>query len=226
MIRYLLKSPFFQMIHHEIALSFRSLSEILHPIWFYIITVTLFPLAISAEPIVLRQFAPGIIWIALLLAILLSLDRMFMQDHEEGTLEQLLLSAYPLAWLIFAKLIVHWVITGLPLLIFTPLLTTFLHLPANETKILIYSLLLGSPSLIIIGSIGAAITVGLRNRGILLTILILPLLIPILIFGVGSITHGEGTYAVGELSVLLAILILALSLGPYAIATALRISTQ
>ena len=171
----------------EFLLSYRQMSEVSYSLLFFMLICSLFPLAITPEPKVLIQIAPGILWVAALLATLLNLPRLFRADYLDGTLEQLLLSHHPLSLLILAKVMAHWLVTGLPLVLIAPILALLLHLPGLAFGPLVVSLLLGTPVLSLVGALGAALTVNVYNAGLLLALLIFPLYIPILIFGAGTI---------------------------------------
>ncbi|NLC21691.1 MAG: heme exporter protein CcmB [Halomonadaceae bacterium] len=212
-------------LKRDLVLLLRRRSEVLNPLVFFAIVITLFPIGISPDPALLAAIAPGLLWVAALLAALLSLDSLFRSDYDDGSLEQLLLTPQPLALLVLAKVAVHWLLTGLPLALMAPLLGVMLALPAGSYAVLAVSLALGSASLSLIGAIGAALTVGLSRGGVLLSLLVLPLFIPVLIFGAGAVQaaiFGDG--ALAHLAILGALLALALSLAPLAIAASLRIS--
>jgi len=221
------KNIFFAMIKRETLIAFRQTADLLNPLLFFIIVVSLFPLGISPELSLIHTIAPGIIWIAALLATLLALDKLFRSDYEDGSLEQLLLQPVSLPYLMLAKVMAHWLLTALPLILITPLLAALLHMTPDETVTIVLSLLLGTPSLILIGAIAVALTVNLRGNGFLLALLVLPLYIPILIFGAGSVVMvGDGLSANGLFAILGAILALTLTLAPLAIAAALRIGAN
>ncbi len=213
-----------QLIKLELLLARRQLAEVSNPLLFNIIVVSLFPLAITPDSHTLHTIAPGIIWVAALLAALLSFDRLFRSDYEDGSLEQLILQPYPLAAMLSAKIISHWLISGLPLIIIAPLLAMMLQMTLPETQILLISLLLGTPVLSFLGAIIAALTVTLRASGVLLTLLLLPLTIPVLIFGAGSVVMVSGHLPVQGLLLLLgAMLVLTITIAPIICAAALRI---
>ena len=215
------------ILKRDLLLAYRHRTQIIQPLLFFIMVVSLFPLAINPDPKLLKTIGPGIIWVAALLATLLSLEHLFRSDYEDGSLELLLLSPYSLTGLITAKIAAHWLITGLPLVIISPLLGILLHLPGPAIFILMISLLLGTPVLSLIGAIGAALTTGLRQGGILLAMVVLPLYIPILIFGTGATLDAMlGVRIAGELAILGAVIILAMTLGPLATASALRIAVN
>jgi heme exporter protein B len=216
---------FWAVLRRDLLLAFRHRAELANPPLFFVLIVSLYPLGISPHPEILRTIAPGAVWIAALLAALLSLENLFRTDFHDGTLEQLLLSPYPLALLLIAKVLAHWLVSGLPLLLMAPLLGLLLDLPAASLWALIATLALGTPLLSLIGAIGTALTVGLRRGGILLTLLVLPLYIPILIFATAAVTAAAaGAPISGQLYFLAALLVLALTLVPFALAAAVRIS--
>ncbi len=194
---------------------------------FFVIVVSLFPLGTGADPALLRTMAPGVIWVAALLASMLSLARLFADDHADGTLEQLLLAGTPLPLLVGAKMAAHWLSSGLLLALVSPLLALQFDLPARATAVLAASLLLGTPLLSLIGGIGAALTVGVRGAGVLLSLLVLPLVVPVLIFGAGAVGAVEAGLGSGaHFSLLGAMLALALVLAPWAAAAALRMAME
>ncbi|QFU00490.1 Heme exporter protein B [Halomonas sp. THAF5a] len=212
-------------LKRDLLLLLRRRSEVLNPLVFFALVITLFPIGISPDPELLATIAPGLLWVAALLAALLSLDSLFRSDYDDGSLEQLLLSPQPLPALALAKVAVHWLLTGLPLALMAPVLGIMLALPAGSYAVLALSLALGSASLSLIGAIGAALTVGLSRGGVLLSLLVLPLYIPVLIFGAGAVQaaiFGAGVAA--HLAILGALLAVALILAPWAIAASLRIS--
>ncbi len=209
----------------EFQLSFRRKSDLVNPLIFFLMVATLFPLGVSPEPGFLAQLAPGVVWVAALLATLLSMDVLFRSDYEDGSLEQLLLSPQPLFIVVLAKVIAHWMMTGLALTLMAPLLGVMLFLPADGMPGLMLSLLLGTPTLSLVGAIGAALTVGLKKGGVLISLLVLPLYIPVLIFGSSAVQAAvTGLPLGGYLALLGALLALALGLAPLAISAALRIS--
>lgn len=215
------------VVRRDLLVSLRRAQDVLTPVIFFAIVVSLFPLGVGPEPGVLATLAPGVLWVAALLATMLSLPRMFANDYADGTLEQLLLTPHPLAVLVLGKVLAHWLLTGLPLVLLSPLLALQLQLPAEAFTALILSLLLGTPILSLLGATGAALTLGLRGGGVLISLLVLPLYTPILIFGAGSVaaaTTGLDTEA--YFSLLGAFLVLALSFTPWATAAALRVSLE
>jgi heme exporter protein B len=192
---------------------------------FFAIVVSLFPLGVGADPALLRTMAPGVVWVAALLASMLSLARLFADDHQDGTLEQLLLSSTPLPLLVLSKMAAHWLTSGLLLALASPLLALQFDLSGGAIAVLAGSLLIGTPALSLIGGIGAALVVGVRGAGVLLSLLVLPLVMPVLIFGAGAVGASEAGLGSGaHLSLLGAMLALALVLAPLAAAAALRIS--
>ncbi len=220
-----LGSAFVAMFRRDLVLAYRHRSQIANPLLFFIIVVSLFPLGISPEQALLRRIAPGVIWVAALLAAMLSLETIFRSDYEDGTLELMLLSPYPTSLLVLAKVLAHWLVSGLPLLLLAPLLGVLLKLDPGALPVLMATLLLGTPVLILVGAIGVALTVGLRNGGVLLSLLVLPLYIPVLIFAANAVSNAAaGLDVTGQLALLGALLALALALAPPATAAALRIS--
>lgn len=216
---------FMQIIRKELIGAFRQQSDILNPIWFFVIVVTLFPLGIGTDPALLARIAPGIIWVAALLAALLSFERLFKDDYIDGSLEQMMLAPHPLTWLVSAKICAHWLLTGLPILLVSPLLAVFLSLETNTFWALFLTLLIGTPILSLLGAIGVALTVGLRKGGVLLSLIMLPLSIPILIFSTMAIDAATfGQSYIGMLALLGAMLVAAITLAPFAIAASLRVS--
>lgn len=212
-------------LRRDLLLAFRHRSQLANPLVFFTIVVTLFPLGISPEPALLQTLAPGVVWVAALLAAMLSLEGMFRSDFDDGTLEQILLSPHPLSLVVLAKVFAHWLISGLPLLFLAPLLALFLHMDPGVMGVLFATLALGTPVLSLVGAIGVALTVGLRRGGVLLSLLVLPLYIPVLIFAAGAVTNaGAGLDVTGQLALLGALLALSVALAPLAAAAALRIS--
>lgn len=205
----------------------RHYFEMINPLLFLVIVMSLFPFAISSEPAVLRMIAPGIIWVGILLATLLTLDRLFYNDFIDGTLTQMVLSPKPLSLLISAKLLAHWLLNLLPLIFVALLSALFLQLPKNALFALLISLSIGTPTLVLIGAIGRALTLGLVNSSLLVIILVLPFYIPILIFGASAVVEAShGLPFVGQIAWLTALLVLAIPLAPLATAAALRIGTN
>lgn len=225
MAEHSLSNAFVAVIRRDLLLAFRNRAEMVNPLLFFILIAMLFPLGVGAEANLLQTIAPGIIWVSALLAAMLSLDKLFRTDMEDGSLEQFLLSAHPLSVLILAKVVAHWLVTGLPLLLVSPLLAMFFNLPAEATKILMLTLLLGTPVLSLIGAIGVALTVGLRSGGVLLSLLVLPLYIPVLIFSCIAVDMSmTGLPVDAHLKILSAMLFMSLALAPWPAAAALKIS--
>lgn len=218
---------FSALLKRDLLLAFRHRGELANPLLFFLMIVTLYPLGVSPEMELLRRIAPGAIWIAALLSALFSLESLFRSDFDDGALEQMLLSPHPLPVLVLAKVLAHWLVSGLPMLLLAPLLGLLLGMPKPAIGALEVTLALGTPLLSLIGAIGVALTVGLRRGGILLTLLILPLYIPVLIFGTNAVgAAAAGLPITGQIYFLAALLALALTLAPVAIAAALRISVS
>ena len=215
------------VLTRDLVIALRHKDDFINPLLFFIIIVTLFPLGVGPDVSILSRIAPGIIWVAALLATLLSLDRLFKSDHLDGSLEQLLLSPQPLFILVLAKITAHWLITGLPLIIIAPLLAVLLHLDERSYSALFLTLLLGTPVLSLLGSIGVALTVGIKKGGVLLSLLVLPLYIPVLIFSTGAIDNAAlGLPYSGQLAIIAALFFGSLTLAPFAVAAALKVSTN
>ncbi|MGB0733121.1 MAG: heme exporter protein CcmB [Pontibacterium sp.] len=213
------------VLKRELLLSMRRLGEMANPLIFFLVVASLFPLGISPEPAVLAELAPGVVWVAALLATLLSVDGMFRADYDDGTLEQTLVSPQPLFVVVLGKVTAHWLTTGLPLTLMSPLLAIMLFLPEQATLEIVLSLLVGTPTLSFIGAIGAALTVGLRKGDMLISLLVLPLYIPVLIFGTAVVQAAiNGVPIDGFLAILGALLVLSVTLTPFAIGAALKIS--
>ncbi|AMK78987.1 heme exporter protein B [Methylomonas methanica] len=218
---------FWAIIRRDLLLAFRRRAEMANPLFFFVLVVTLFPLAVGAQPNLLRAMAPGVIWVSALLAALLSLDSLFRSDFDDGSLEQMLLSPHALSILVLGKIIAHWLVTGLPLLLVAPLLAVFLGLPEQAMGTLWLTLILATPLLSLIGAIGVALTVGLRRGGMLLSLLVLPLYVPVLIFASGAVDRAASGLPVGaQLNILLAMLLSALVLVPLPTAAALKMSVN
>lgn len=225
MNRLSLSQAFIYLLRRDLILAFRNRAEFANPLLFFVLVITLFPLAIGAIPELLSRIAPGIIWVAALLAAMLSLDSIFRSDFDDGSLEQLLMSAHPMPLLVLAKVSAHWLVTGLPLLLVSPVLAEMLGMPQEAQGILMLTILIGTPILSLIGSIGVALTVGLPKGGILLSLLVLPLYVPILIFASSAIEGAAGGLDVSaQIYMLLAFLFLAISLSPVAAAASLKMS--
>jgi len=212
------------IVQRDLLLGLRNQSDLLNPLLFFLIVVTLFPLTLGPEQATLQQIAPGIIWVAAVLASVLSLDGIFRSDYEDGSLEQLLLSPRPKLLLIMAKISAHWLLSGAPLIVFVLFSSVLLYLPAEATQTLLVTLLLGTPVLSLVGAIAAALTVGLRSSGLLQALLILPLFMPLLIFAVSAVSNvTRGLTVTGEFYFLGALLVLALTLAPFAVLASLNI---
>jgi heme exporter protein B len=215
------------VIVRDLRIALRRKSDTTAALFFFVIVASLFPIGVGPDPQLLRVIAPGIVWVAALLASMLSLTRLFADDYSDGSLEQLLLSAHPLALLVFGKMVAHWLTSGLLLGIIAPLLALQFDLSSRATFVLVMTLLLGTPLLSLIGTIGAALTVGVRGASVLVSLLVLPLYVPVLIFGVGAIdASNAGVSSSAQLSLLAAMLLAGLFLSPLAAATALRISLE
>jgi heme exporter protein B len=216
---------FTAVLRRDLLLAFRHRGELANPLLFFAIVVTLFPLGVTPDSELLRVMAPGVIWVAALLATLLSVESIFRSDFEDGALEQLILSPHPLSVLVLAKVLAHWLVTGLPFLLLGPLLGVLLALPPPAMGTLVLTLLLGTPVLSLVGAIGVALTVGLRRGGALLSLIVLPLYIPLLIFASNAVgAAAAGLPVAGQLYFLSALLLLSVTLAPLATAAALRIS--
>jgi heme exporter protein B len=220
-----MSNVFTLLLARESRLLFRRPAELANPLVFFAIVIALFPLAVGPESQLLQTISPGLIWVAALLAVLLSLDGLFRSDFEDGSLEQWVVSPHPLALLVLAKVLAHWMFSGLALVLLAPLLGLMLGMPVGALPVLLMSLLLGTPVLSLLGAVGAALTVGLKRGGLLLALLILPLYIPVLILGSGALQAAlQGLPALGYLLWLSSLTALAVTLTPFAIAAGLRIS--
>lgn len=214
-------------VRRDLLIAVRRKSEVLTTLFFFVIVVSLFPLGIGPEPVLLKKIAPGILWVAALLATLLGLPRLFASDYLDGTLEQMALSPSPFGILVSGKILAHWLLCGLPLVVLAPILGLQFDLPADALVLLVTTLLLGTPILSLVGAIGAALTLGVRGGGVVLALLILPLYIPVLIFGAGAVeAQIAGLDAEGHLSLLAALLALAMFFAPWATTAALRIAIE
>lgn len=215
------------IVRRDLLLAMRRRGDVATALLFFVIVASLFPLGIGAEPNLLRAVAPGVIWVAALLSSMLSLSRLFAADHADGTLEQMLLGASPLGVIVAAKVLAHWLVAGLPLVAIAPVIALQYDLDTALYGTLALSLLLGTPVLSLIGAIGAALTLGLRGGGVLLALLVLPLYVPVLIMGAGSVEMASAGLAPGgQLLLLAAMLVVSAVFAPWAIAAALRISTE
>ena len=215
------------VIRRDLLLAWRRRSDVATTVLFFVIVVSLFPLGIGPEPNLLRAVGPGVIWVAALLACMLSLARMFESDHADGTLDGMLLAAVPLGAVVIARVFAHWLVSGLPLVVLAPVLALQFDLDQSLSGVLVLSLLLGTPVLSLVGTIGAALTLGLRGGGVLLALLVLPLYVPVLIIGalaLDAAASGQGAQA--HFLLLAALLVLAGAFAPWAISAALRISAE
>ena len=213
------------LIVRDLRLLWRRRGDTLQPALFALLVVVLFALALGSDAATLSKVAPGVLWVSVLLAGLLSLDSLFRGDAEDGSLEQWMLAPVPLAWLVLVRTLTHWATTGLPLLLFAPLLAELMQLPHAQLPVLLASLALGTPLLSLLGAVVAALTVGMRRSGILVALLALPLYVPVLVFGAGSVAaSAQGMDVTGALLLLGAGLVMALVLAPLAAAAAIRIA--
>ena len=215
------------VMRRDLKLAMRRQADMTAVLFFFVIVVSLFPLGIGPEANLLRKLAPGVLWVAALLATMLSLPRLFADDHRDGTLEQLALSPQPLGLIVLGKVAAHWLVSGLPLTLLAPVLGLQFDLSTDALQILTLSLLIGTPALSGIGAIGAALTLGLRGGGVLLSLLVLPLYIPVLIFGAGAVEATvSGLGGDGHLSLLAAMTTAAIGFAPWASAAALKIALE
>jgi heme exporter protein B len=218
---------FVALLKRDLLLGLRARTEVLTGVFFMVIVASLFPLAIGADLNLLRVIAPGVLWIGALLSTLLTLPRLFEGDHKDGTLEQLALTPSGLHFLVYPKLLAHWMLSGLPLVLLSPLVALQFDLPSELVWTLMITLLIGTPSLSAIGGIGAALTLGVRGGGVLLSLLLLPLFIPVLVFGAGAIEAQAAQLGVeAHLSILAALLLVSWTLGPWACAGALKVALE
>lgn len=214
-------------IRRDLTTLTRSAAELVNPLIFFLIVVSLFPLGISPSAEVLRSLAPGVIWIAALLAMMLSMDMLFRTDLEDGSLEQMVLTEEPVGMIVVGKIVAHWIVTGLPLAVISPVLALMLYLPPEGVTAVLVSLLLGTPTLSLLGAVGASLTVGLRRGGVLLAILILPLAVPVLILATAMIKAGAlGQDTTGHMLWLGALLAVTMGITPLATAAGIRISVS
>ncbi len=216
---------FLAIFKRDLKLGLKNMTELLSPLIFFLIVISLFPLGVGPNPQVLKQIAPGIIWVAALLATISIMDRLFRSDFEDGSLEQLMISGAPLYWMMLAKIAAHWCLTGLPLVIISPILGLMLLLTPESAVGLSVILLFGTPVMSLLGAMGVALTIGLRRAGMLLSIIVLPLYIPVLVFGTGAvITLIDGHEYIGYLSVFMAMNIVCIVICPLISAVAIKIS--
>lgn len=215
------------VVRRDLILAMRRRADVLTTLIFFVMVVSLFPLGVGPEMEMLRKMAPGVLWVAALLSSMLSLGRLFSADYLDGTLEQMMLAPQSLSMLVLGKITAHWMVSGLPLVLMAPVLGLQFDMSAQAIGVLIVGLLLGTPILSMIGAIGAALTLGLRGGGVLLSLLVLPLCIPVLIFGTGAVEAvSSGLNTTPHLSLLGALLVLALVFTPWVSAQALRISME
>jgi heme exporter protein B len=213
------------VIGRDLLLSIRRRADVANALLFFVLVASLFPLGVGPEPNLLRTIAPGVIWVAALLASMLALGRMFAADYADGALEQMLLAGAPLGMIVVGKAIAHWLVSGLPLMVLAPVLALQFDLPGEALLVLMASLALGTPALTLIGAIGAALTLGVRGSGVLTSLLVLPLYVPVLILGTGAVDAAAGGVTVqAHLLLLAAFLVFAGAFAPWATAAALRIS--
>ncbi|HZT51843.1 MAG TPA: heme exporter protein CcmB [Stellaceae bacterium] len=216
-----------RLVLRDLRLALRQGGDAATVAAFFVLTVILFPLGVGPEPALLQRIAPGVLWVTALLASLLSLERLFLADYEDGSLEALALMPMPLEAQVAAKCFAHWLVTGLPLTLLAPLLALLLHLDAAAYPALVAGMALGTPTLSLIGAIGAALTLGARRGGVLLSLLVLPLYVPVLIFGVAACeAAAQGFAARPHLLLLAALLVLAAPLAPFAAAAGLRLALE
>jgi len=220
-----MSQAFLPVLRRELLIALRRKSDALNVLVFFVVVASLFPLGVGPEPGLLRAMAAGVVWIAALLAALLSLPRLFAADHADGTLEQMLVSPQPLSLIVLAKIAAHWLTTGLPLAIVAPLIGLQYDLPGDALGVLLASLLMGTPALSLLGAAGAALTLGVRGGGALAGLLVLPLLVPVLVFGAGSVNAILiGINPSSHLSLLGAFLAVSCLVGPWAACAALRVA--
>ncbi len=216
------------IVMRDLTLAMRRKTDVLTTMFFFIIVISLFPLGVGTEKETLQHIAPGVVWVAALLASMLALERLFASDYSDGTLEQMLLTPQPVTILVLGKVLAHWLLTGLPLVLIAPLVGLQYHLTIESIGVMMLALLIGTPVLSLIGAIGAALTLGLRGGGVLLSLLILPLYIPILIYGSGAVAASAipGSELQAYFSLLSAFLLMALIFSPLATAAGLKISVE
>jgi heme exporter protein B len=216
---------FLALLRRDLLLAFRRRTELLFPVIFLLVVVSLFPLGIGPGPMLLARIAPGVIWIAALLATVVSLDALFRSDFEDGTLEQFVISGHPLTLIALAKIAAHWLVAGLPIVLLSPLLALWLNLPTASLGVLVLTLTIGTPILSLIGAIGVGLTISLKRGGQLLSLLVFPLYVPILIIATAAVMAASDSLPYSQfLGLLLAGLITSVTLAPFAAAAALKIS--
>jgi heme exporter protein B len=220
-------NAFLALLRRDLLLALRRKTEVLTGLFFFVVVASLFPLAIGPDFKLLRQIAPGILWVGALLASMLVLSRLFESDQRDGTLEQMCLSPESLGILVSAKIMAHWLLCGMPLVFLSPVLALQFDLDVDAMAVLALGLLIGTPILSLIGSIGAALTLGVRGGGVLLSLLVLPLFVPVLVFGAGAVeAQASGLGAQAHVSILLAMLVPAMVFSPWACAQALKIALE
>ncbi len=220
-------NAFLALLRRDLLLALRRKTEVLTGLFFFVVVASLFPLAIGPDFKLLRQIAPGILWVGALLASMLVLSRLFESDHRDGTLEQMCLSPESLGILVSAKIMAHWLLCGMSLVFLSPVLALQFDLDVDAMAVLALGLLIGTPILSLIGSIGAALTLGVRGGGVLLSLLVLPLFVPVLVFGAGAVeAQASGLGAQAHVSILLAMLVPAMVFSPWACAQALKIALE
>lgn len=220
-------SAFAAVLRRDLAQAWRTRSDLVNPLGFFVVTVSLFPLGMAPEPALLARIGPALVWVAALLAVLLSLETLFRADRDDGSLEQLLMAPTPLPLLVLARVLAHVLTVGVPLVVVAPLLALMLNIDGDAFRALLLGLVLGVPVLCLVGAIGAALTTGIARGGVLVAVIVLPLYIPVLVFGAGAAeAAGLGLPFAGQLAILGALLALSTALAPFAIAAALRISVS
>jgi heme exporter protein B len=218
-------TAFTALLRRDFLLAYRRRAELLQPLVFLMVVTTLFPLGVGPSPQLLANVAPGVIWIAALLASVLSLDSLFRSDYEDGTLEQMVLSGQSLALIALARTVAHWLVAGLPIVLLSPLLALWMNLPEQGMSIMIKSLIIGTPVLSLIGAIGGALTVSLKRGSQLLSLLVFPLYVPLLILATSAVSAAVADLPyTGQLGLMIAGLIASLTLAPFATAAALKLS--
>ena len=211
----------------DLKMALRNPSSFLNPLLFFVIAISLFPLAISPEAHTLSNIGPGVIWVTCMLSVLLSLNALFHYDYDNGVLEQMVISPFSLSLMLLAKITAHWLLTGLPIILLSPLMGMVLFLDIDSIYILMLTLLMATPSLSLIGAIGASLIVGIKNSGMLLSLLILPLYIPILIFATSAVSQAQFDLSIsGQLYFLVTILLISLMTSPFVSAIALKVSLE
>lgn len=218
-------SPIMSVMKRDLVLAFRQKAELLQPLLFFVMVITLFPLGIGPGPDTLQKIGPGVIWVAAILSSLLGMDKLFRDDFNDGSLEQLQLSNISLSWGMFVKVLVHWCVSFLPLLFISPLLALFLNLTTPMYWSLVFTLVLGTPLLSLVGAIAVALTVGLQRGGVLLSLLLLPVFIPLLIFATSAVESAAlGLNYLPQIAIIGAMLCFAIAITPFAIGYAIRVS--